>query len=793
MDFAGDSPNDQTGYGDTEAAVLGILRATNVTIRGVSILAPPLLPGGSPNGEDVGVYGISFAKGAQGHVSGCWIGVAPDGQTLAGPADGITGFRYRVRDENNTVLQDILINDVVIGVKKGSTNAPAEFNVLLGIPAIPIIIEGGGTRISGNFLNVYPTGVRDFNPPLVNPELFTGTFEGNIEIGRSGNNTVIGVDGDGVNDEHERNVFSGAVPPSLGGYAHNIEFYGQTPGTNIVIAGNYIGIGVDGVTRFTNGVPVLNAGGGSAQYRFGSDLNGVSDSVEGNVVFNNWPVELFPTVGSEGFFDQLSVGAIVSARGNTFVNNFPFPVSPTRPSGETTFLEAYYTKALADATQGVYPVLSTESSGSRLIGTAPATNPDFPVTVIDVYTVDPEGIVYGATNEVQEWTNGYIQGRVYLGSFTDNAAGDANPAAGAFDFDISALGASGDITVTANYLRAPVNGVALFALTSPFALPVNVGTNVATGALLSIAQAGPNSLRLSWTGGSGPFLVQRKGTLADAQWMNLLTTGENSAVVASDGAAGFFRVVNSASTTVLPLSVVLNGASEAPTAVDSPGIGRGVLSLEGNRLSFDIKYSGLKEMANNAHIHGFATTTESTGVMTDLRPFNGGAFGTSGRIAGSVDLTADQRTRLLAGDTYVNIHSTAHLGGEIRGQITPSLLQASLSGAAERPTPVETPATGTGKFVLVGDELFVDVTYSGLQGNISAAHIHGPAGPEAPAGVLVDMRPIHVDPFGTTAGRFLGRVSLTTAQMNAIIDGLTYFNIHSAAHGGGEIRGQIVP
>ena len=35
----------------------------------------------------------------------------------------------------------------------------------------------------------------------------------------------------------------------LGGYDHTIEFYGNNPGTNIVIAGNYIGVGIDGQTR----------------------------------------------------------------------------------------------------------------------------------------------------------------------------------------------------------------------------------------------------------------------------------------------------------------------------------------------------------------------------------------------------------------------------------------------------------------------------------------------------------------------------------------------------------------
>lgn len=467
MDF--DPEASSSGYGDTEAAVLGIYGSVNVKVSGVSILAVPLLPAASPSGDDVGVYAISFARGASGHVNGCWIGVAPDGSTLAAPANGITGFRYRTLNTDPYTMND----NIVIGVSKTSTNAPAEFNVFTGLPAIPIIIEGSGTRISGNFMNVFPSGVRDFNPPLANPDLFTGTFEGNIEIGRSGNNTVIGVDGDGVNDSNERNIFSGVLPNALGGYDHNIEFYGQTPGTNIVIAGNYFGLGVDGVTRFTNGVPALNAAGGSAQFRFGSDLNGVSDSVEGNVVYNNWPPELYSPVGNEGFFDELAAGGILSSRGNTFVNNFPFPKTPA--GGVEAFLNPYYAKALADVNAGIVPVLSTNTTLNKLVGSVPIANAEYPVTIVDLYAADPEGITYGQSFGIPELPLGFVQGRSYIASFVEGSAADKNPAPGAFEFDISQVELKGSqLIVTANYQKPAVGTDTPVVLTSPFSDPVEV-------------------------------------------------------------------------------------------------------------------------------------------------------------------------------------------------------------------------------------------------------------------------------------------------------------------------------
>ncbi|HEX7859423.1 MAG TPA: hypothetical protein VF773_03795 [Verrucomicrobiae bacterium] len=528
MDF--DLDINSSGYGTTEAAVIGIYAATNIAVSGLSILSVPWYD--NIDGEEVSVYAISFAKAASGYVSGNWIGIAPDGTTLAAPKNGLTAFAWRVVNTDPRTLS----TNIVVGVQAGSTNAPAEFNVFCGIPSIPMILESEGSRISGNFINVFPSGVRDFHPALADPVDFFDTFEGNIEIGRSGNNTVIGVNGDGINDSNERNIFSGVLPPDQGGYEHNIEFYGQTPGTNIVIAGNYFGLGIDGTTRFTNGVPVLNAAGGTAQYRFGSDFDGVSDALEANVAYNNWPTALFPTTGSESFFDELSATAIVGARGNVLVNNFPFPTSPLKNAGQ--FWIDYYTKALVDPSLGVVPVISS-STATRLIGTVPVANAEYPVTIVDIYLADPEGIAYGQTAAVPELPNGYVQGRTYLGSFVDNSSADANPAAGAFDFNISSLNASGLLTVTANYSQQPAGTHNPITLTSPFSEPFEVvGAPVINASIAKTA----TGVRITWTGGTAPFTVLKKTNLTDATWTPVTTTSDRFADVPTPGAHGFFLV-----------------------------------------------------------------------------------------------------------------------------------------------------------------------------------------------------------------------------------------------------------
>jgi hypothetical protein len=109
----------------------------------------------------------------------------------------------------------------------------------------------------------------------------------------------------------------------------------------------------------------------------------------------------------------------------------------------------------------------------------------------------------------------------------------------------------------------------------------------------------------------------------------------------------------------------------------------------------------------------------------------------------------------------------------------------AMAGSQEVP-PVNTAANGTAEVTYdhKTNNLKWRVSYSGLSGPATAAHIHCPAGPGANAGVVVPFTAVGTSPFS-------GEKTITPAQYADLAAGLCYANIHTAANPGGEIRGQL--
>ena len=227
------------------------------------------------------------------------------------------------------------------------------------------------------------------------------------------------------------------------------------------------------------------------------------------------------------------------------------------------------------------------------------------------------------------------------------------------------------------------------------------------------------------------------------------------------------------------IAVTLVGDQEAPTPVrDTAATASATLTLDRSAMTI-------------------AATLAVDGLVPTLAHIHAGAAGVAGPVAfpmtisgstatlATTSITAEQLAALDAGGFYFNVHSAAHATGEIRGQIGREVFNAHLTGSQE------TAATGsqaTGDALLVLDPKTSEVSGSmSLQGiSATLAHVH-----EAPFGtngsVLIPMQDAgdHAH-FAIPEHTVLAAPDV--AQLRA---GGLYFNAHSAAFAGGEIRGQI--
>ena len=115
-------------------------------------------------------------------------------------------------------------------------------------------------------------------------------------------------------------------------------------------------------------------------------------------------------------------------------------------------------------------------------------------------------------------------------------------------------------------------------------------------------------------------------------------------------------------------------------------------------------------------------------------------------------------------------------------------LSGSASGAKEIPANTSTgTATISGTYNKASNSLSYTINWTGLTGNVSVAHFHGPASGTETASPMLDIT------IGTngTSGTVSSTVTVTDAFENALLDGKIYYNLHSALYPNGEVRSQV--
>ncbi len=234
----------------------------------------------------------------------------------------------------------------------------------------------------------------------------------------------------------------------------------------------------------------------------------------------------------------------------------------------------------------------------------------------------------------------------------------------------------------------------------------------------------------------------------------------------------------------LGYTALLNGANERPNPVETDAIGVARFTrVNTATLDYQIAVSNVVSITA-AHIH-LGPADGFGGVAHNL--YSGGPFDPDNPITGTVELDHQGMVDLLTGYYYVNVHTDAYPGGELRGQMGGAhLFHANLDGNQETP-PVDTLAHGRAVLALSADAstLAYRVIVYDLA-DITNQHIH-----RAPRGVPGGVE-FPLPTFGD-GNVISGTLPMTDLNVLRLIAGDYYVNVHTATHGPGEIRGQIEP
>lgn len=149
--------------------------------------------------------------------------------------------------------------------------------------------------------------------------------------------------------------------------------------------------------------------------------------------------------------------------------------------------------------------------------------------------------------------------------------------------------------------------------------------------------------------------------------MNIILGRSSLAALAS---VAWMSMASVAVAAPVSFSVPLTGAQQVP-AVKTDGSGTAKLTYDAatKYVTWSISYKDLSGPVTMAHFHGPAAAGANAGVIIWLSKHGDAAA--SNPITGQATLTADQAKQFTDGQWYVNLHTKAHPGGEIRGQVKP--------------------------------------------------------------------------------------------------------------------------
>jgi hypothetical protein len=242
------------GYSSADFSLPGygfelLVAADNVTVQGLAI-------------NQFGFAGIADLARASGgpygdSVQGCFIGTDPSG-TVARP-NGYAGVSINVPMRIGT-------NGNGTDDTGGGGSDYAERNIISGNFTLGVDCGAadGQAKVAGNYIGTDRTGTVALPNGLLDPGRALGV--------RAYSGSLVGVDGNDVDPEAERNVISGNANTGVEANAGS------------VISGNYIGTNAAGTLPLGNAnIGVVTDGGAL----IGTDGNSVNDAAERNIISGN--------------------------------------------------------------------------------------------------------------------------------------------------------------------------------------------------------------------------------------------------------------------------------------------------------------------------------------------------------------------------------------------------------------------------------------------------------------------------------------------------------------------------
>jgi len=146
-------------------------------------------------------------------------------------------------------------------------------------------------------------------------------------------------------------------------------------------------------------------------------------------------------------------------------------------------------------------------------------------------------------------------------------------------------------------------------------------------------------------------------------------------------AAAMMLFAASADAALYKFDVFMDGAQESPP-VATTGMGTAMVLFDdvSGMMDVDGSFSGLIGSTTASHIHCCAPLGMNAGVVIPLTVTPLG--GTSGTVTGSGTIAMASIPSVLAGLSYLNVHSNFRPGGEIRGQLVGPMLIPEPGSAA---------------------------------------------------------------------------------------------------------------